>query len=172
DVAFMRREAQTPDLAYRLVTKEPLIAILPSDHRLASCYAIDPRDIVCETCVSVSNTAPTLRVVIDDYLERSRLGIRPDHEVDNLAMAMFLIASTRGVALLPAYAQNFLPWSVISRPLKGEAPTIDLVVGYRKGNTSPILKMFLSRVEDLIGQIPSEAHQMAQRGAVASSGLR
>jgi hypothetical protein len=39
---------------------------------------------------------------------------------------MSLIASTRGVALLPAYAQNFMPWSVISRPLKGEAPTIDL----------------------------------------------
>ena len=87
-------------------------------------------------------------------------------------MAMSLVASTRGVALLPAYAQNFLPWSVISRPLKGEAPTIDLVIGYHKGNTSPILKMFLSRVDDLIGQIPSEAHQMAQRGAVASSELR
>jgi LysR family hca operon transcriptional activator len=85
---------------------------------------------------------------------------------------MSLVASTRGVALLPAYAQNFLPWSVISRPLKGEAPTIDLVIGYHKGNTSPILKMFLSRVDDLIGQITSEAHRIAQRGAVASSRLR
>jgi DNA-binding transcriptional LysR family regulator len=36
DVAFMRPEAQTPDLAYRLVTKEPLVAVLPSDHRLAA----------------------------------------------------------------------------------------------------------------------------------------
>ena len=102
DVAFMRPEAQTPDLAYRLVTKEPLIAILPSDHRLAACDTIDPHDIIGETFVSVSNTAPALRVVINDYLERSNLGIRQDHEVDNLAMAMSLIASTRGVALLPA----------------------------------------------------------------------
>ena len=106
DVAFMRPEAQTPDLAYRLVTKEPLVAVLPSDHRLAACDAIDPHDIVGETFVSVSNTAPALRVVIDDYLDRSKLGITPDHEVDNLAMAMSLIASTRGVALLPAYARN------------------------------------------------------------------
>ncbi|BBQ02601.1 hypothetical protein BSFA1_77290 (plasmid) [Burkholderia sp. SFA1] len=45
-------------------------------------------------------------------------------------MALSLIASTRRVALLPSYAENFLPWSVTSRPLKGEAPTIDLVVGY------------------------------------------
>src|SRR6266849_6872663 len=69
DVAFMRPEAQTPDLAYRLVTKEQLVAVLPSDHRLAACDAIDPHDIVGETFVSVSNTAPALRVVIDDYLE-------------------------------------------------------------------------------------------------------
>jgi LysR family hca operon transcriptional activator len=152
DVAFMRPEAQT-SLAYRLVTKEPLVAVLPSDHRLAACDAIDPHDIVGETFVSVSNTAPALRVVIDDYLERSNLRIRPDHEADNLAMAMSLIASTRAVALLPAYARNFMPWSVISRPIKGDAPTIDLVVGYHTANTSRTLKLFLSRLDELIARV-------------------
>src|ERR1700742_4885192 len=48
DVAFMRPEAQTPNLAYRLVTKELLVAILPSDHRLAARDVIDPHDIVGE----------------------------------------------------------------------------------------------------------------------------
>ena len=43
--------------------------------------------------------------------------------------------------------KNLLPWSVVSRPLEGEAPTIDLAVGYSKANTSPILKRFLSRVD-------------------------
>jgi LysR family hca operon transcriptional activator len=38
---------------------------------------------------------------------------------------------------------------VISRPPEGEAPTIDLAVGCSKANTSPILKLFLSRLEDL-----------------------
>lgn len=153
DVAFMRREAQAPDLAYRLVTKEPLVVVLPSDHRLASREAIDPRDIAGETFISVSNTAPALRVVIDDYLKRTGLDLRPDHEVDNLAMAMSLVASTRGVALLPAYARNFLPWSVISRPIKGDVPTIDLVIGYNKANQSPTLKLFLSRADDLIARV-------------------
>jgi LysR family hca operon transcriptional activator len=169
DVAFMRPEAQTPDLAYRLVTREPLVAVLPSDHRLAACDAIDPHDIMGETFVSVSNTAPALRVVINDYLERSNLGIRPDHEVDNLAMAMSLIASTRGVALLPAYAQHFMPWSVISRPLKGEVPTIDLVVGYHKANTSPILRMFLSRIDDLITRVSHKAPRMSGPAPAAAA---
>src|SRR6266436_2423911 len=110
-------------------------------------------DLAGETFISVSKTAPVLRVVIDDYLKRLNLDIKPDHEVDNLAMAMSLVASTRGVALLPAYARNFLPWSVISRPIKGDAPTIDLVIGYNRANTSPTLKLFLSRLDELIARV-------------------
>jgi LysR family hca operon transcriptional activator len=64
-------------------------------------------------------------------------------------MAMSLVASTRGLALMPACPKDLLPWSVVSRPLEGEAPTIDLGVGYSKANTSPILKLFLSRLEEL-----------------------
>ena len=153
DVAFMRPEAGAPDLTYRLVTKEPLVVVLPSDHRLASREAIDTREIAGETFISVSNTAPTLRVVIDDYLKRTGLDIKPDHEVDNLAMAMSLVASTRGVALLPAYARHFLPWSVISRPIQGNPPTIDLVIGYNKANPSPTLQLFLSRADELIARV-------------------
>jgi LysR family hca operon transcriptional activator len=149
DLAFMRPEAQMPDLEYWVVVKEPLIVALPSDHRLASQDNIALQDIAGETFIGISNTAPTLRVVIEEYFERMGMVLQPAHRVDNLAMAMSLIASTRGVALLPAYAENFLPWSVTSRPLKGDPPTIDLVIGYNKTNTSPILGLFLSRVDQL-----------------------
>jgi LysR family hca operon transcriptional activator len=153
DVAFLRREAKAPDLIYKVVTKEPLVVILPSDHRLASQQVIHPKEIAGETFLSVSNTAPALRAVIDNYLKRSGIDTTPQHEADNLAMAMSLVASTRSIALLPAYAQNFLPWSVISRPLAGDVPAIDLVAGYNKTNTSPILKLFLSRFDDLIARV-------------------
>jgi LysR family transcriptional regulator, hca operon transcriptional activator len=67
-----------------------------------------------------------------------------------MAMAMSLVASTRGLALMPAYAKNLLPESVVSRPLDGEAPTIEVAVGYSRSNTSPVLKLFLSRLEELV----------------------
>jgi LysR family hca operon transcriptional activator len=158
DVAFLRPEAQAADLIFKVVSKEPLVAVLPSDHHLASHEAITPREIAGETFISVSQTAPVLRRVIDDYLRRSGIDIRPEHEADHLAMAMSLVASTRGVALLPAYAQNLLPSSVISRPLQGDVPTIDLVVGYSKMNTSPILKLFLSRLDALIARVSKKIH--------------
>ena len=152
DAAFLRRERGVPDLAFRLLVKEPLMVVLPSDHRLAALKAINPRDLIGETFVTVSDTAPVLRVVIDNYLKRSAVNITPAHEADHLAMGMSLIASTRGVGLLPAYAQNFLPRSVTSRPLKGDTPTIDLVLGYKKSNQSPILKLLLSRLDELVAR--------------------
>jgi LysR family transcriptional regulator, hca operon transcriptional activator len=158
DAAFLRRERGVPELAYRVLVKEPLIVVLPSDHRLAALKAISPRDLVGETFVTVNDTAPVLRMVIDNYLKRSGINIKPTHEVDNLAMAMSLIASIGGTGLLPAYAQNFLPSSVTSRPLKGDMPTIELVIGYKKSNESPILKLFLSRLDELVARVSKKAH--------------
>jgi LysR family hca operon transcriptional activator len=152
DAGFLRREPRMPELAFRLLVKEPLMVVLPSDHHLAALKAISPRDLVAETFVIVSNTAPVLRAVIDDYLKRSGVNITPAHEADNVTMGMSLIMSTRGVGLLPAYTQNFFPSSVTSRPLKGNAPTVDLVFGYRKSNQSPILKLLLSRLDELVAR--------------------
>jgi LysR family hca operon transcriptional activator len=157
DLAFMRPEPQMSDLDYKVVVQEPLIVAMPSDHRLASQDTIAIQDIAGETFIGMSNTAPTLRVVIEEHLKRMGMDIQPAHRVDNLAMAMSLIASTRGVALLPIYARNFLPWSVTSRALAGEAPTIDLVVGYNKSNASPILGLFLSRL-DLLKKRAAQTH--------------
>jgi LysR family hca operon transcriptional activator len=156
DAAFLRREQGKPELAFYLLVKEPLVVILPTDHPLASRDAIAPKELIGETFVSVSNTAPVLRAAIDDYLKRSGINIRPSHEVDHLTMAMSLIASAHGVALLPAYAQNFLLSSVTSRPLRGQVPTIDLVLGYKKSNKSTILKLLLSRMNELVPRVSAK----------------
>jgi LysR family hca operon transcriptional activator len=160
DAAILRREKGVPELAYRVLVKEPLVVILPSDHRLAALKAISPGDLVGETFVTVSDTAPVLRAVIDNYLKRSGINITPAHEIDHAFIgtkrsnfrqsALALIASTHGVGLLPAYTQNFLAPSVTSRPLKGDTPTIELVLGYKKSNMSPALKLLLSRLDELV----------------------
>src|SRR6202007_2423199 len=81
DAAFLRREQGMPDLAFRLLVKEPLVVVLPGDHHLAARKAISAQDLAGETFVTVSNTAPVLRGVIDNYLKRSGIKITPAHEV-------------------------------------------------------------------------------------------
>jgi LysR family transcriptional regulator, hca operon transcriptional activator len=150
DLAFLRVEPGY-DPEYHVVDREPLIVLMPSDHRLTAREAVRPQDFVGEIFIGGSNKAAVLRTVTEDYLRRSGVDLKLDHGVDNMAMAMSLVASTRGLALMPAYAKGLLPWSVVSRPLEGEAPTIDVAVGYNRSNASPILKLFLSRLDELTG---------------------
>jgi LysR family transcriptional regulator, hca operon transcriptional activator len=152
DAAFLRPEPHAGGLVYRRVRTEPLIVVFPKDHRLAARKAIKLREIKGEPFIKPSKTAPTLRKIIEDSLERSGVDIHATHEVHNLAHAFSIIASTHAVTMLPAYAKNFLPVALTSRPIQGDAPTVDLVVGYNKANTSPILKLFLTRVDKLIAR--------------------
>ena len=158
DIAFLRREPN-PDLVYKLVAKEPLVAILPSDHPLASNKAFNPRDLSGETFIGISEIPRILRGAVNRYLKRSGVEIAPRLEIDNFAMAISLVTSERGVALLPISIEDYLPPSIVSRPLKGEEPTVDLVVGYHRANASPILSMFLSRVRRLERTGAAQARQ-------------
>jgi LysR family hca operon transcriptional activator len=148
DLAFLRVEPGY-DLKYHVVDREPLIVLMPRGHRLTSREAVRPQDLAGEIFIGGSNKAAVLRAVTEDYLRRSGIDRKLDHGVDNMAMAISLVASTRGVALMPAYARNLLPPSVISRPLEGEAPTIEIAVGYSESNSSPILRLFLARLGEL-----------------------
>ena len=150
DLAFLRMEPGY-DLEYHVVDQEPLIVLMPIDHRLTASESVRPQDFLGEIFIGGSKKAAVLRAVTENYLRRSGIDIKLDHGVDNMAMAMSLVASTRGLALMPAYAKNLLPGSVVSRPLEGEAPTIDVAVGYSKSNASPVLKLFLSRLDQLVG---------------------
>jgi LysR family hca operon transcriptional activator len=154
DLAFMRAEPKF-DLAYTLVGREPLVVLMSSDHPLTSHDVIHPQQLVGEPFIGMANKAQFARTVIDAYLERSGVQITPTQGADNPAMVMSLVASLRGVSLIPAYAQALMPWSVVSRPLAGDVPTIDLVAGHSKTNGSPVLKVFLSRLQELIGLVSS-----------------
>ena len=157
DVAFLRREDGTDEIEFRTLIEEQFKVFLPSKHPLAANRTITLQEIARERFISVSGTAlsisgkqPALRRTIDIFLRENGIEIRPSYEVDNLGGVMSLIASTGGVALLPVYAKTFLPDAVVVRPLEGVGPKIDLSIGCRKANSSPILKLFLSRVDELM----------------------
>jgi LysR family hca operon transcriptional activator len=150
DLAFLRPEKQAPGLKFRPLRKDPLVVLMPRDHALAARNSIRPQDISGETFIGVSPIrAPTLWAVIDDYIKRVGLAAKPAYQAENIAMAISLVSSTRGVCLLPLYVRNLLPNTVVVRPIQGASPTVDLVIGYNEANTSPLLKFLLSKVDDL-----------------------
>ncbi|MFP3559436.1 LysR family transcriptional regulator [Paraburkholderia sp. SIMBA_049] len=157
DVAFLRRERQTDGLSFKVLAKEPLIAVLPADHRLTSRKKIRPQDLAREIYVSSARTSPVLESVIQDYASKVGITLKPGYEGENLPSAMSLVTSTGGVTLIPLYAQNMLTPNVVARALDGVPPTIDLAMGYNSANTNPLLLRLLSRADELVENVQDQS---------------
>jgi len=138
-----------PDLAFRLLVKEAFGVILPSDHvsprlkrSVEGSGRRNIRDCVSYGSCTACGSSTITEAIGNQYHASSRDGPRHHGNFPNNVDPR--------VGLLPAYAQNFLPASVTSRPLKGDAPTVDLVSATESRTQSPILKLLLSRVDELV----------------------
>ena len=157
DVAFLRPEKQNGGVTFKLLAREPLIAVLPADHRLASHKRIRPQDLVREIYVSSARTSPVLNAVIQDYASKVGIVLKAKYEGENISSAMSLVASTGGVTLVPLYAQNMLAPNVVARALEGVPPTVDLTLGYNQANSSPLLCRLLSRADELVASVQNQS---------------
>jgi LysR family hca operon transcriptional activator len=104
-----------------------------------------------------------LRKVIEEYAAKVGIKLKQTFDAETLSAGMSLVASADGFTLVPIYVQNSLLPSVVARPLHGEIPTIDLVMGYNKSNTSSLLKKFLLRADELASYGP-RAKKLLQQG--------
>lgn len=153
DVAFLRREKDAPGIAFKPLIREPLVAVLPAGHRLAAHKSVRIQDFAAETYITPTRVAPALKAAIETYAAQSGVVLKPEYDAENLSSVLSLVTSTGGVSLLPLYVKLMLPASVVIRPLQGTVPTIELVLGYSRSNTSALLKRFLARADQLIARV-------------------
>jgi len=153
EVAFLRREKDAPGIAFQPLIREPLVAVLPAGHRLAAQKAVRVQDFAEETYITPTRVAPVLKAVIENYAAKSGVVLKPEYDAENLSSVLSLVTSTGGVTLLPLYVKLTLPASVVIRPLQGDVPTVELVLGYSRSNTSALLKRFLARADQLIARV-------------------
>ncbi len=150
DLALLRPERNAPGVVFETLGAEPLIVLMPPDQRLAIRSTVRPQDLAAERLIGVpAAKSPVLRAVTDAYAERVGIDLAPHHEVDNLSMAISLVVSTGGVALMPLYARNLLPPTVVSRNLDGEPPVIAITLGYRGDNPLSQLAGIVARIKHL-----------------------
>jgi LysR family hca operon transcriptional activator len=147
DAAFIRPEEHMQDLRYAHVRTDPLVVAFPSDHRWASQAAVEPQEIANEAFYVPSKSAPSVRRAVLEYFKGTGIDFKSEHEVHNVVHAISMITSTRAVIMLPAYTKRYLPESITTRPVKGEVPTVDLILAYHKANKSSILKKLLSKID-------------------------
>ena len=158
NLGFSRVEPQ-PDVSYAVIASEPIVAILAGDHPLACRTQIDPTELGDFPFIGYTDTPHVLRGIVERYLRERGVSVTSSHFLDSFATGISLVASTGGLTLLPAYVEKLLPRSVVSRPLAGPTPVIEIAAGYRKDNPSPVLSDFLRSIDWLIAAHAAAARQ-------------
>jgi hypothetical protein len=102
---------------------------------------------------SPTRVAPALKAVIANYDAKSGVVLKPQYDAENLSSMLSLVTSAGGVTLMPLYVKLMLPSSVVIRQLQGDAPTIELVLGYSRSNTSALVKSSLALTDRLVARV-------------------
>ena len=149
DAALLRREENVANLSYISLFEEPLVAMLPADHRLTERATITPQELAEEIYVSSATASPAVDAVVKKYAARLGINLTPKFDAGSLSATISVVVSCGGVTLIPAYAEDLLTPNVVARPLDGTPPKIELNLGYNPANSSRLLRKLLSRTEHI-----------------------
>ncbi len=130
-------------LEVAVVSREPLVVVLPRDHPAAGSEPGDRVDLA-----TVDDTHVTLAAAVSDGLNahvathaRTRSGAR--HEAGSVAHALALVEAGIGVTLLPADQGALVGERLVTRPLKQHTAVVETAVCWRADEDSPVLRRFL-----------------------------
>jgi DNA-binding transcriptional LysR family regulator len=141
DLGLGRPPFDSESLDSRPVSSEPLCAVVPSNHPLADVdRPLRPADFTNEKVISYSPTEAryfhdlTVRYLKDPHIE---------HQVQQILTVILLVAAGRGVALVPASAQNLGIDGITYRDLQSP-DSVELCAIWRRDATSPVLQRVLT----------------------------
>lgn len=152
DVAFLRPPPRGALAHGEVVLVEPVRLFLRADHPLAAAAHVVPEQLDRLRFVAVDRDyAHALHNVTTAYLAEH--GIEPEEELasSNVLMSMNLVAGSFDYTLLPAYAETFSPRNVVSRPLVGGDPQLELIMATprEEENCSEAVRCLLGLVREL-----------------------
>lgn len=145
---FLRMPVQEDGLIVRPVSKEPLVAALPTAHRLASVRRLSLAALAeVPLVIFPRQLAPGYYDTIVSLFQRAGLHLRIAQEAEHLQTILGLVASGFGVSLLPGSVRSIRSRGVIYRRLADRRPLVETAVAYRKDASSEVLRAFIAVVE-------------------------
>lgn len=158
DLALLRPPVRTHELSVEVIRTEPLIAALPSGHRLAGAEKVPVSELAEEPFVGFD---PGLRSVLQTVVEEvcGAHGFQPRLVmwVTETSTLVSFVAAGVGVSLLPASVTGMSVTGAVYRPLAGEhPPRVQIALAWRRGDSSPVLSRALEIVQSTVMSHPAD----------------
>ena len=155
DIAFTRPPLASGKIFSEIILSDPLRVFMHNRHVLARSAKIQPKRLHLLPQIGTdASFSGALSELTEAYLHRHGVQAGEIQASSNILMSMNLVAGCFGYALLPAYAETFTPRTVVSRPLVGTAPTIDLIMACANDENarSPVLLTLMALVRDAMAR--------------------
>lgn len=119
DLGFMWLPIPTEGLEVQELVKEPLVAVLPARHRLASAKTVAIKDLSREPLILMSRLLdPESYAQIQQLFARAGVAMNIAYELEHSLSMINFVAMGIGCSLLPDYARSIRQPGVVYKPLR------------------------------------------------------
>lgn len=149
DVGVMYRPEDCTRLNTKTIYTEPLVAVLPKDHRLARKKVIATEDLADDFFICIPRSiAPTVYDIIINHC--LSCGFKPQIKLEtNLQQTIVnLVGEGLGVAMVPKSMHAMNLETVVFKTL-AEPPVVEVAVIWQKDNRNPCIDTFVTTAEKL-----------------------
>lgn len=149
DIGLMRHPIYSPEIDYLELLHEPLVVVLPVDHPLAKAEKVSASQLDGVDFVSTDPAySGALAPIVQAWFEQQKSQPRIVQVATNILVTMNLVGMGLGVTLIPGYMNHFNTGRVVFRPIAGNAPTIALLMAWKKGTIKPALADFIATARE------------------------
>jgi DNA-binding transcriptional LysR family regulator len=144
-VRLLRPPVAADGLVVEVLRHEPLVALLPVTHPLATRINLKLTDLRDEPFIGYPSSSPSsVHLAVISACRQAGFSPHVRQEVGETSSLLALVAAGLGVALAPASVRHLRINGVTHRPLREPAQaTVPLAVAYRKGPVSPLVRGYL-----------------------------
>lgn len=148
-VGLLRPPVRADGIVVEHLRNEPLVVVLPVQHRMATRTAIDLRDLADEPFIgyrALSTMSDTLHACCE------QAGFRPavQQHVAETSTLVALVAAGLGVALAPESVRHLRMNGVTYRPLRTPKATVPLALAYRSDSVGPLIRRYLDTARTVL----------------------
>lgn len=170
DLGFGRFVVNDAAIVSEIVADEPLVAVLPVNHRLAKKTTVTLSALTAEHVILYpARPRPGYADQVLGHFRSRGLAVTSAREVNELQIALGLVAAGVGVTLVPRSVQRLRRGDVRCKVIADDGVTSPVVMMYRQGDQS----LDIARLRGDVQRRKTATHISARvRPARGGSGLR
>jgi DNA-binding transcriptional LysR family regulator len=141
DVSYVRLPADRHGLQLHPLFREPQVAMLPADHRLAGKKTLSIADLADDHLLQHPDAVPQWRDVATEL--RSRRRSAPPRVIHTVEEKLELVAAGRGFVILPASTAAYYQRPDICHTEISDIPPSEVCLAYSSARRSPLIAEFV-----------------------------